>query len=359
MMKTPQILCCTAAILFGASTLRTVASPDLVVDSIARTASNDMIATFSDDSSGDVEDFTIQGSPDMQLGSWSDIPSATIQPVSPGKWRAVIPANGIKSREFFRVVKNGVVLTATFSVPTATVREGDEAGITVTFNRPFTGTLRYTVDGTPGSMSLTNATSAVIAVDTGGGLDDDTPGQLRGITLNLELENPAGGVTSYQLGVNASSTLLIEDNDALWGGTMTLLDKGGEFGIRILRTENDGVVTTCFKTDKGGLIPAPPANGSWNFDNFSLDPGTGNFTAAVSGVAIPANATIYGVDTNLAITFSASGASGDVVRKDRIEGSFTISMSVSGRPHLDTQRTGAFSLLRGPDQAGETSAPVN
>ena len=332
---------------------------DVTIDSLSMTASDQIVATFSDDGTGEIEDFTIETSPDLKPDSWTEIGAAQFSPEGSGQWTVTIPVDPGGRRAFFRVVKSGVPLTASFSVPTATVREGDAgASITIQFNRAFTGTVRYSIDGTPGSMQVSDETSLRIPIPLDGDLDDGEPGQLRTITVNLELEGAGAGATTYTLGLHSSTTLIIEDNDELWGGTMKLPDKGGEIGIRILRAEDDGVITTCFKTDQGGLIPAAPTGTAWLFNHFDLDLQTLTFTAAVSGITLPAESTIYGAETQLNIVFAAAGES--KVTESRIEGEFTINTSVVGRPHLSiAERTGTFSLLRNPGRGGESPAPTD
>ncbi|MGI9239596.1 MAG: hypothetical protein ACR2RV_02280 [Verrucomicrobiales bacterium] len=324
------------------------AEPAIEVSEFYRPAATEIRISFEDDGTGELEDFEIEASYTLTEDSWTDVTaSVTISAVSQGKWLAVVPVDPAEPRLFLRVLKNGIVQTATFSAPTLELTEGElGTRVRVNLTTPYTGNLRYTLDGTPGVVWVDDAMSAFIPVPIA---DDAEAGRLKTIRLALELEG-AGGA-SYALGTDSTATIIVEDNDAAWAGTLTLPDGGGETGIRVLVTEQSGVRTVCFKTDGGGLIP-PSGGAPWLFSEFDLDTAEATFSANVSGVTIPAESTFYGADTTLAIAFSATGSEG--VTADAISGTFTLNSTVSGMSHLDVPALGGtFSLFR---KAG-TAAP--
>ncbi len=352
-MKTTALI----AFALAASLLTAGAAPPVSVTDFVRPATTEVRLSFRDDGTGLVEDFEVEATTNLSADTWNPVVNATITPVgsSPGRWQATVPVDPAAPRQFFRVLKDGVVLTASFDAPTATLVEGAAGtGVSVSFTTPFTGTLNFTIDQgsgpAAGSISLTDATSAFIPVT----LDDDaSPDSLATVIVNLELGS--GGAT-YALGVNSSITLVITDNDSSYAGTLTLPDNGGEVAVRLLVINQDGTRTVCFKTDGGGLIPPAPPGTGWFFSSFGLDLDDATFSAGVGGVQLPADSTFYGKDTTLSILFAASGA--DQVTADEIEGTFSLSTTVPDHEHLNvTDLQGTFALYRQPALAAPSTAP--
>lgn len=316
------------------------------VDALVWQANDELVITFSDDGSGTAGDFAVQKSADLSAGSWTAFGSAAIEAQPGGSWRAVIHAPEDEPRAFFRIVKGGVAVTAAFQSETATLREGAGSGVRVQFSAPFSGTLRYTLDSGSGPIAsqVEGDGSSSVLIPVTALADDKVANQLTFLTLRL-LEDPSYSVSGFGV------TVIVEDNDALWGGILDSDQDDVDVALRLLTAQQNGVSSACLKTDGAGLLPPNSGgDGDWLFSSFTLT--DTEFSGTAGPVTIPAADTLYGHPTELVLTFDTSA--GGSVSEGRLEGRFTLSTAVPALPHLSfPARTGSFVFVR------QAATPVN
>jgi hypothetical protein len=121
--------------------------------------------------------------------------------------------------------------------------------VTVAFDRPFTGTLHYTVDADSTAVPGQDYSSLSGTVSVVGGIAqivvtpiDDLVVHAEQRTVILSLTEAAG--YGYRIGIRSLHTVRIADNDAYWSGT--LKDKYAERNFRLLIRRNATVRQACF-----------------------------------------------------------------------------------------------------------------
>lgn len=139
-------------------------------------------------------------------------------------------------RTFYRVLRNGEVITATLGEPSdpdapVILGEGTSSGIPVSFSAPFTGSLTYEVgfsDGAPFpfSIDLTDATQAILPISIG---DDPVISGDRYLKVTI-LPGQVGG---------GSGSISLTDNDEIWDGVIVPQD-GGELTFCMERIRLNG-----------------------------------------------------------------------------------------------------------------------
>jgi len=250
--------------------------------------------------------------------------------------------------------------TFTYSISEANEGAGSHV-VNVTFDRPYTGTLYYTVSGKstavagqdyqplPGVVAVAG-TSAQIVVTP---MDDRVVRPERDLLLNLTQ------VAGYRIGIQSSHVVRITDDDAYWSGT--LKDKYAERNFRLLLTSSNGVSLASFVAGEGldGLPPDTNAPGT------SISVGlvsTGSYSAVVhsnspasfwitspqlaagSGGIFAANVPLARTIDLLAVTNNLS----DLVSPTMVIGTYTERIGVSNTTssYLDRTNTGSFVLAR-------------
>lgn len=346
----------TAAGLAITLTAATSPAQDAVdVTSVVWPTDTSIDVQFTTDADAVLRDLVVQVSSSMEEGTWALFGDVILTPLGGGAWRASIPAPSGSPRRFFRVLKDGVPIVTTGG----SAGEGASA-LVANFSGPFTGDLGYTIefsDGSPaqaGTVTIDGASTAMIPV----AVPDDTDAEtLHYLTLTLTADGE--GIASYTLGAGNPITIAIEDNDSIWAGILDADEDGVDLAVTILTTTEGGATSTCFKTDGAGILPANPADpdGCWPFTAFALD--DDSFEASVE-VVVPAADTIYGADTVLTLTFTATDpavvdeANPEAVTSRRIDGLFALATTVppsggNDYSHLTfPPRTGSFTLFRRP-----------
>ena len=296
---------------------------------------------FSDAGTG-VTDFALETTPELgDNAQWTVNTAAVFTPLGGGLYHVVAPA--MESLGAFRIVgyQSGQPLTANFSSPSISLDEGTgTTSLLLLFSAPFTGTLTYTVSGTAssadfqplsGSVSVNNATSARIPIVL---TDNTTIGRLKTLLLTI---NSAPG---YGLGGTSQSMISIEDNDAVWSGS--LQGTHSEVGIQLEVQRNGASYTGKLLSNGSGLFPAGeyPAQITWTDTSFQ---------ATATSIPIDAGSTLFNTPVDLSVQLSATaGQPEQSVSARQIQGVSTLSTSVPGAPHLNTSSTGSFLLVRPP-----------
>jgi hypothetical protein len=212
--------------------------------------------------------------------------------------------------------------------------EGEQLLPLLEFNRPFTGVVHYRVDGTGGYLPVpgllqANGPTAVIPLSL---TDNNEIGQLK--HLSLILESGPG----YQLGQVSRTTVTIDENDAQWEGQFA--GEGGVLPFKLTMLESGNLVSASLHGDAYGFFPtnAVPATVTSTEDSF---------TAVVSGISLPAEATLLGAALELTLELRAANGEPDQgVSWGKIRGLATLITHIPALPHLDTTNRGSFLLLK-------------
>lgn len=308
-------------------------------------------ARFSDAGTG-ATDFALETATNLgENAQWTVDSSAVFTSLGGGDYEVVAPAQ--QGLAVFRIVgyQSGQPLTANFSSPSVTLEEGSgTAYLLLLFSAPFTGTLTYTVSGTAGSgdyqplsgsISVNNATTAKIPITLN---DDTTIGQLRTLVLTLD----AG--QGVALGGTSQSVISIEDNDAVWNGS--LQGAYSDVGIKLDIAKDGGSYTGKLISDGSGLFPAGEFSAQLTWTGSS-------FQALVSGIAIDAGSTLFNTPMDLSLQLNAKAGQPDqAVNSTRLQGVYSLSTTAPDAPQLNTISTGTFLLLRPPVRPSTNQVPL-
>jgi hypothetical protein len=233
--------------------------------------------------------------------------------------------------------------------------------VNVTFDRPYTGALYYTIstrstavagqDYQPlsGTVSVAGTNAQIVVTP----LDDRVVSPERDLLLNLTQ------VPGYRIGIQSSHVVRITDNDAYWGGS--LKDKYAERNFRLLITVSNGVSLASFVAGDGfdGLPSVTNAPGT------SISVGlisAGSYSAVVhsnspasfwitSPQLAATGGSVFATNVPLARTIDLLAVATNVnhlVSPTMIVGTYTERIGVSNTTasYLDRTNTGSFVLSR-------------
>lgn len=314
-------------------------SSDLAATAVETPAGPQFSIVFSDGGTG-ATDYLLERTPEVGEGAeWTVDNAAVITALGGGNFRATT----LRPLTFgaYRIVAfdAGAALAAQFTAPTVELEEGAGSyNLLVTFSRPFTGTLNYSVEGPAGgsvgplsgSVTVNNATTAKITLQIGDNLTID---ELSFLSLIIN----AGG--SLGAGPNSQALITIRDNDALWDGGF--VGDGLEFAFKYRRTRNGGVHEAALISDGNGLIPAGEYPAQFN--------GFGQPFPATINISLSAAASALSLASNLSLVMEVQpGVGDDVLTEDEVQGSATLTTTYAGKAHLNSNRTGRFILQRPP-----------
>jgi hypothetical protein len=246
---------------------------------------------------------------------------------------------------------------AAFSRYSTKLTEGSGSTVVnVEFNKPFTGLLRYVVSGTATAGKDYRALSGSVAVN--GFLaqipvqlfdDDELEPVVETITLSLYYVYDQTEALGYIPGNNLQHTIYIEDNDAIWNGTLSSLDSGDgndtvrklaldlNFNMRIIR--NGSAVSATLVSEGSGVIPANESG--WPISPITFTPVLfdGNATMDISK-----ETTLSGLNLVRKFIFHAAG---DSVKPDSISGVVTEKLTSASASYFNRTRPQAtFVLLK-------------
>jgi hypothetical protein len=209
----------------------------------------------------------------------------------------------------------------------------------IILSQPFTGTLRYTVSGTAGdgdyvALSGTvqvNGTTATIPIQL---LDDNVVGPVRSLTLTL------GADSAYVIGNGGSFTLLVDDDDSEWSGT--LFSASGNVGVWI---ELKRLAGQWQGTVRGnGVLPATATP-------LQITLTTNSFLGAANNITTSGTNTLFNSPLTLKLTVAAqNGVPDQVVSPTEINGEMTLAVLNQQMPALSFTNRGTFVLFKAPQK---------
>ncbi len=288
--------------------------------------------------------------------NWQTDSNAVITALGGGSYRVSI-ANPPQPRGFYRVLGvggGGNPVLISFATTTLEATEGGGASARINFSAPFTGTIRYTVEGTAtaadyeplsGELRIENSNSAVIPITL---KDNGELGRLKQLTITLQ----AGA--GYALGGGSQSTVEIVENDAEWSGSFVSGHSTLPFVLRI--TRQGGTAEGVFTSRPFGFFPTNelPANLALSANSFS---------SLVRQIPLPPEVTLFNLPGVLQLELqAANGAQGQEVSDTFVQGAATLITTIPGRSHLSATNRGSFVLTKHPgrpatNQVQLTQAP--
>lgn len=227
---------------------------------------------------------------------------------------------------------------AGFVLPLSTIDESmGTARINVNFDRSFTGSLAYSVDGTPQNVSASGLTAEIaIPVADDWNIED---GKIMNITLAPSTDSPP----HYYIGVPHEHTLYVSDNDVVWSGRLYV--RGLSSGVDIEITENLNTYQATLKSDGYEGIPS----GIWPA---TVQVGDSSFECEIGPIPIDPSDSLLNTDFNRTIVLRSNPATDP-------DHTFNPDVSISGsmsdtfvtltpnQAHLNRTILGTFALIRG------------
>ena len=302
--------------------------------------------------------YALEFVPDLSSGQvWTDLTETEVTSTGDGTFQAdVTPAAG--QRGFYRL-RGERSVRVNFSSTGLELEEGAGTDhVTLVFDRPFVGTVNYSVGG-PDTDSIETLTGSVAVHGTRAHIpivlrDDVDIGTLKHFTLSLQ-----GGL-GYEVGAVGRQTVIIEDNDAEWQGHLfihsglwtetTTLVGGTEVTVPlntratidfVLKIQQSAAGTqAALKSEDYGFFPADevPAQIQWTANNFDV---------RVPNIPLETGGTRLDAPMTLVLDLTAqNGLSDQLVSGQLIQGQAALVQRVTGQPHLDTTSTGTFELRK-------------
>ncbi|MCI0746408.1 MAG: hypothetical protein L0Y58_13480 [Verrucomicrobia subdivision 3 bacterium] len=275
--------------------------------------------------------------------TWTHDTNAVLTPLGGGLFQLASPAPP-SATGFYRVVgfNRLAPVTAQFASTALQVEEGaGTVKLTILFSAPVHGVLNYSVSGTAGSGDfqplsgsvVVNGTSAMILVTLN---DNSNIDRLKSLTLVLQ---PGPG---FGIGADGQATIAILENDAEWQGSFSA--EGATLGFILKIQESNGVKVASLKSDRFGFFPTNEIPASLLFT-------TGQFTATVASIPLPASATLLNEPLRLTFFLSAmNGQTNQNVSPTQVQGIGALITEVPAKPFLNMTNFGDFQLLKPPVQ---------
>lgn len=315
-------------------------SPMLQVHTIQVTPGGPLQFTFRDDGTGATH-YIAEFSPVVgDDATWTADPAAIITLIGEGEFDVVI-SDPAGPDGFYRVVGLGGSLgeiIINFVTTAFQVLEGGMISPTITFSAPFAGTIRYTISGSAaagdyeslsGELQVNNSTTAKIPITL---IDNESIGELKNLILTLE------AAAGTQLGANSQTIITIDDNDTRWEGSFVSGAASLPFTLEIART--GAIVQGALVGDASSFFPADPVPATVTLTASA-------FTASITGIAMPANATLLNLPTVLELDLSATnGMENQEVGDNFLQGHAVLRTIYPGPSHLDSTATGSFLMHR-------------
>jgi hypothetical protein len=211
----------------------------------------------------------------------------------------------------------------------------------IAFSAPFWGVIRYSFSGTAagddapglsGAVRVYGGNSVVIPVSLG---DNGAIETLKDLVLTLE---PGSGYTVSP--ATSTVTVTIEDNDALWRGS--LFFEQAVLGIQLRIEEIGGAFSAALEDDGLGILPEGEHATSILFSEDS-------FVATSADLSLNASESLVNLPAIQRLELSAiQGMPDQRVSRDEVRGVATLKTLYPAGPHLNLTNAGTFLLLRPP-----------
>jgi hypothetical protein len=312
----------------------------LQVQTIQATPGGPLQFTFRDDGTG-ATNYIAEFSPVIGAdATWTGDPAAIITLIGEGEFEVLI-SDPTGPDGFYRVVGLGGTageIIINFVTTAFQVLEGGMISPTITFSAPFTGTIRYTIGGSAavgdyaalsGELQVNHSTTATIPVTL---IDNEAIGELKNLTLTLE------AAAGTRLGANSQTIITIDDNDARWEGSFVSGEASLPFALEIARSGASvegalmGDASSFFPSD---LVPA------------TVTLTASAFTASITGISMPENATLLNLPSVLELDLSATnGVENQEVGDNFLQGHGVLRTIYPGHSHLNSTTTGSFLMHR-------------
>jgi hypothetical protein len=289
------------------------------------------------------DDYILEASPTLDPADWKE--QTAIVDNRDGQLVATAFAPAANA-QFFRVrvgdlPGNGGSTTASFATSDIVREEGSgEFLVRVNFSGPYNGLLKYSWAGAGNLNGLSgivqaNGTSAFIPLTV---QDNTSIDELQNLVLTL-VADESTGYTVADEGGNTNITIL--ENDAVWRGSFSGASEHIDLGIELIKRGDHATVKIV--SDGSGLLPAGAFEAT---GTPSVTPGA--FQAEVPAITIPANPGNM-LDSRAVLGFSFDAVDGrgtDTVGAQLMEGATTLSLKWPDAPHLDTQISGRFTVVK-------------
>lgn len=316
---------------------------ELRIDKVEHAAGGVLMVTFTDTGTG-AAGYRVETARGFGADTiWEPAPGAVIVPLAMGRHRVILPepAGGAG---FFRVIAHGTdgeVVLVNFLTTAMRVYEGEHAEALLTFNAPFTGTLRYSLTGSAGAEDYSGLTGFV-EVSSGQVVsipfsvaENETVDPLRNLILTLE---PAEGT---RLGLSSRILITLIDKDARWSGNFVSDGLVLDFELEVINSRTNShasAVAGPYQLLPEGIHPA-------EIDHLQADA----FAATIGPVQLPAGSSAFGLEAALLLSLEAMAENAaHQLGKDWIVGHGQLEIRYPDRPHLDTRHAGVFQLQRLP-----------
>lgn len=251
----------------------------------------------------------------------------------------------IDSADLLLQLQSSGPTAVSFSQASSTATEGDSQDVVeVFFNRPYTGTIEWSVTGSAsvgqdfvgGSNSMqVDGISANITIDL---LDDSTREQEAKTIELLLLDNG-----DFELGDFQVHTIYLYDNDRIWDGSVNNGFADYQFTLELIR--NGGTTTGKLMSDGDESFP----QGDFTLSDLLLT--SSEFRAITQNIDVNSQELVIRQPMQRRLEFeSNSSVSNSYVSEDFVRGGFTelITATDPANSYLNRTIEGMFSMVRRP-----------
>ncbi|MCB2153630.1 hypothetical protein KQI84_01990 [bacterium] len=257
----------------------------------------------------------------------------------------------VDSADLRRQTDEGGAPKVSFAAATTTTEEGNQQiEIEVYFDRPFSGTVEWSVGGTASAGQDYVGTANSMTVN---GVDfklpieilDDSTVEQDAETIELLLLDTA----NYDLGAPQVHTVYLQDNDRTWDGTIQSGFFNYGFTMEILR--NGSNTTAKLMSDGNGSFAA----GEYNLMNVFFTDQV--FTADSVPISVSPDELLFRRGMQRTLEFRANKGDEGVLIKDGFVGGHVterVSATSADDSYLDRSVVGTFTMMRRPQAVPQT-----
>lgn len=296
----------------------------------------------------------VEGTPTLESDPWgilTALPRITIPPAMPTTVNFSLDPYIDEERFFYRVLKNAPIPTGSFLASQITRTEGTSGQvIPIDFSRPVYGPITYRVESaasgaiSEGTLQLRGERSAILPLNVRADDGEATAPDVFTVSLVAENSSFSGSVDGPAPGL--STTLLVEDNDAVWVGLVQGASGPGlPLALDINRT--GGTESAQLRPDGNAGVAGFLPEGEHPAASFELVKDARLHFVSVP-IALPdASTPPFDGATQLIVTLTADVTNpGDTVDAHEIAGQATLQTTYADYHHLNRSSTGRFVLRR-------------